>query len=146
MQGWQRALFLLGFVKGHISRDEKGILDLWRVGVPRCGQELDSDGLFQLPETLDPLQRGGRAAVLEHGTRHRNVLLHRGYREVTIEDVTTTLSLYSQVVPIVFDSSMAPLLDVNVSSTDRNCDNVTVAIAGRKNKELDLDNVHTLFC
>lgn len=145
MQRRRRALLLLGFVEGRISRDEKGIFDLGRVGVPRSGQELDGDGLLKLPEALDPLQRGGGAAVLQHSTQHRNVLLHRGYREVTIEDVTANLSLYSQVVPIMFDSSVAPLLDVNVSSTNWNCDNVTVAIAGRENKELELDNVHTLF-
>lgn len=45
----------------------------------------------------------------------------------------------------MFDSSVAPLFDVNVSSGNRNCDNVTISIAGRENKELNLDNVHTVF-
>ncbi len=45
----------------------------------------------------------------------------------------------------MFDSSVAPLFDVNVSSANWNCDNVTIAIAGGENKELKLDNVHTLF-
>lgn len=39
----------------------------------------------------------------------------------------------------MFDSFVAPLFDVNVGSTNRNCDNVAVSIAGRGNKELDLD-------
>lgn len=42
----------------------------------------------------------------------------------------------------MFDSSMAPLFDVNVSSANRNCDNVAVSIAGGESKELDLDNIH----
>lgn len=40
----------------------------------------------------------------------------------------------------MLDSPVAPLFDVNVGSTDRNRDNVTVSIAGRERK--DLDNIH----
>lgn len=141
MQRRRRALLLLGFIQGHISRDEKGIFDLRWVGVPRGGQDLDGDGLIQLPEALDPLQRSGGATVLQHSTQHWDVLLHRGYREVTIEDVTTALSFYCQVVPIMFDSSLAPLFDVNISGANGNCDNVTVSITGREKKELDLEHV-----
>lgn len=45
----------------------------------------------------------------------------------------------------MFDSSEAPLFDVNISSTNRNCDNVTVSIAVRGNKELELDNIPATF-
>lgn len=44
----------------------------------------------------------------------------------------------------MFDSSVAPLFDVNVSCANRNCDNVAVSIADREKKELGLDNIHTL--
>lgn len=145
MQRWRVALLLLGFVESNISRDEKGIFHLGRVGISCSGQKLDGDGLFQLQEAQDPLQSGGGAAVFQHSTQHRNVLLHRGYRKVTIEDVTTALSLDSQIVSIMSDSSVAPLFDVNVSCANGNCDNVAVSIADREKKELGLDNIHTLF-
>lgn len=35
----------------------------------------------------------------------------------------------------MLDSSVAPLLDVNVSSASGNCDNVTVSIADGEEKE-----------
>lgn len=64
MQRRQWALPLFGLVKGHISGDEKGIFDLGKV-IFSCGcQELNSDGLLQLPKALDPLQRRGGATVL----------------------------------------------------------------------------------
>lgn len=142
LQRQWRGLLFLGFAKGHIFGDEKGIFDFRRVGVPRCGQQLDGDDFLQLPEALDPLQRGGGATVLQYSTHHWNVLLHCGYGEVSIEDVAAALSLYSQVVPIMLDSFMTPLFDVNVGSTNGNCNNVTVSITGGENNEKDLNSLH----
>lgn len=48
------------------------------------------------------------------------------------------LSFYSQIVPIMFDSSVASLFDVDVSGTNGNCDNVTVSIAVTEKWDLDL--------
>lgn len=45
----------------------------------------------------------------------------------------------------MFDSSVASLLDVNVSCANGNCDNVAVSVADREDKEQGLDNIHTLF-
>lgn len=140
-----RALLLLGFVQSHIFRDEKSIFDLGRATISCSGEELDGDGLLELPEALDPLERRGRAAVLQHCAQHRNVLLDRGHGEVTVKDVTATLSLYSQVVAVVLDSSVAPLLDVNVSSASGNCDNVTVSIAEGEETEQITVNIKYLY-
>lgn len=134
-----QGLLVLGLVESHVLGDEKGVFDFGKVVVPGRGQELDGDGLLQLPETLDPLQHGGGAAVLQHGAQHRNVLLHRGHGEVAVEDVAASLPLHRQVVPVVLYPPVAPLLDVNVGGANGDCDYVAVSITSWKQKELDLN-------
>lgn len=124
----RQGLLIFGLVESHVLRDEKGVFNLGRVVITSCGKDLDGDSLFQLLETLDPLQSGGGAAVLKHGTQQWNVLLHRGHREVAIEDVATCLSLHCQVVPIVLYPPMAPLLDVNVGCANGDRHYVAVSI------------------
>lgn len=142
MQRQQRALLLFGFDKGDISGDEECVLNLGRVGVPGSGQELDGDSLPQLSEALDPLQGGGGTTVLQHSTQDRDVLLYRGHGVVAVQDVAAVLSLYSQVIPIVFDSSVTPLLDVDVGRTDGNSDNVIVSIPGLEKKPAGFVSMH----
>lgn len=141
-----QGLLIFGLVESHVLGDEKGVFDLGGVVVSSCGQELDGDSLFQLLETLDPLQRGGGAAVLKHCTQQWNVLLHRRHREVAIEDVAACLPLYGQVVPIVLYPLVAPLLDVNVGGANWDCDDVTVSITSWKENELDLNAFSPSHC
>lgn len=124
-----QGLLLFGLVESRVLGDEKGVFHLGRVVVPSCGQELDGNSFLQLLETLDPLQRCGRAAVLEHGAQQWNVLLHRRHGEVAIEDVAACLSPNGQVVPIVLYPLVAPLLDVNVGGANRDGDYIAVSIS-----------------
>lgn len=126
VQGRRRGLLLLA--EGHISGDEEGVLDLGGDDVAGCGQQLDGDGFPQLPEALDPLQGGGGAAVLQHGAANRDVLLHRGDGVVTVQDVASALPPDGQVVAVVRQPPVAPLLDVDVRGAHRDGDDVAVAV------------------
>lgn len=128
----QRSLFLFGFSERHIFGDKECVFDLGWKCLPSSGQQLDCDSLPQLSEALDSLQGGGRATVLQHSPENRNILLHCGHREVTIQYVATALSLDRQVVSIVCDVSMAALFDVNIGCPDRNGHNVAISVTERK--------------
>lgn len=134
MQRRRRGLPLLGLAEGHLSGDEEGVLDLGGDDVSGGGQQLDGDGLPQLPEALDPLQGGGGAAVLEHRPQDGNVLLHRGDGVVPVEDVAAALALDGQVVAVVLESAVTPLFDVDVCGSGGDGDDVAVAVTAGENQ------------
>ena len=131
-EGGARPLLGWPTAEGGVPGDEKGVLDLGRDGLAPQDEELDGEGLPELPEALDPLQGGGGAAVLESSALNRDILLQRGHGEVTVEDVAAFCSLDGQVVAVVSDPTVAALFDVDVGRTDWNSHNVAVSISGGK--------------
>ena len=123
---------VLGLDKWCVPRDEEGVFDLGRVGIHSGGQQLDGERLAKRLEALDPLQRGGGAAVLQHRPRHRHVLLHRGHREVTVQHVAASLPPHRQVNAVVLHAPVTALLDVYVGGASRDGDHVIVAIPARR--------------
>lgn len=127
-------LFVFGFAKRHGFGDVEGVFDLRWDGFPSGGEQLYCDWFLELAEALKSLQCGGRASVFQHSPQHWNILLHCGYREVAIQDIITIFSSYSQVMSIVWYTSMALLFDVNVSGSTWNRHNVFISMAKEMGK------------